>query len=87
MSADVHIADDGNDLAHWRTLRGDALEQSMLAVRWFVQPNDVIGGWCVTVVDLPPSSGYPEVADFLSERAARHIADLHNAALDAEMGA
>lgn len=68
-------------LDEWRSLRGADLEQAMLDSRWFVQPNDLIGGWAITVTDEPPSAGYPEVADFLSERAAWHIVELHNAAL------
>lgn len=66
----------------WRTLRGAELEDAMLRARWFVHPNDVIGGWSVTPADLPPSSGVPEVATFLSEQAARHITDLHNTSLE-----
>lgn len=68
-------------LDEWRTVRGADLEQAMLAARWYVQRNDLIGGWAITVTDEPPSAGYPEVADFLSERAARHIVELHNAAI------
>lgn len=69
-------------LDEWRSLRGADLEQAMLAARWFVQVDDLIGGWCVTVVDLPPSAGYPSVADFLSRAAAEHIVGLHNATLE-----
>ena len=69
-------------LTEWRALRGEALERQMLAARWFVQPNDLIGDWSITVTDEPPSAGYPEVADFLSRAAAQHIVDLHNAAID-----
>lgn len=66
---------------HWHTLRGRALVDAQLSARWHVHPNDVIGGWSLMPCDMPPSSGVPEVAGFLSEQAARHIADLHNAAL------
>jgi hypothetical protein len=69
------------DLDYWRALRGPDLEEAMLAARWFVQPDDPIGGWCVTVVDPPPSAGYPSVADFLSRTCAEHIELLHNADL------
>lgn len=65
----------------WRSLRGEDLERAMLDARWFVQPNDLIGGWSIMPVDRPPSSGFPEVADFLSKRAAEHIVGLHNAEL------
>lgn len=65
----------------WSVLRGADLEDAMLTSRWYAHPNDLVGGWCVTFVDLPPSQGAPSVADFLSERAAQHIVDLHNATL------
>lgn len=46
---------------------------------WYAQPNDLIGGWCVMPVDATPGvSNMPEVADFTTEQAARHIAFLHN---------
>lgn len=68
-------------LDDWRSLRGDDLEQAVLTARWWVHQDDTIGGWCIMPVNLPPSSGYPDVAHFLTESAARHIADLHNATL------
>lgn len=46
--------------------------------RWYALRNDVIGGWCVMPANQPPSWGIPEVADFVSEQVASHIADLHN---------
>lgn len=53
-----------------------------LGARWYVHPNDLIGGWCVMDVDQPPSAGPGTVADVVTEGVARHIADLHNRALD-----
>ena len=41
---------------------------------WFAWPNDLIGGWCVRVVDTPPSEGPGDVADFIEEADARLIA-------------
>lgn len=57
-----------------------------LAHRWYVHTNDVVGGWSILNVDAPPSRidyrlGQVEVATFMSEKAARHIANLHNAML------
>lgn len=49
-----------------------------LKVPWFAKPNDTIGGWCVMPVDEPPSYGVPEVADFITQELAEHIAKLHN---------
>ena len=50
-----------------------------LGVTWYAHPNDVIGGWCVMPVDSPPSKAkVQEVADTVTEAAARHIADTHN---------
>jgi hypothetical protein len=46
-------------------------------------PNDLIGGWCIMPVPVTPGTVYvPEVADFLSERNARYMANLHNARLE-----
>lgn len=55
--------------------------------RWYPVANDLIGGWSVTNVDKPPSQldhtkREFEVADFIDEDLARHIADLHNNWLD-----
>jgi hypothetical protein len=50
--------------------------------RWYARPNDLIGGYCVMPVDEPPSSGIPEVADFMDEHTAQHVAKLHNDWLD-----
>lgn len=48
-------------------------------VTWYGQPNDLIGGWCITTTDQPPGvSGIQEVADVVSEAAAKHIAEIHN---------
>ena len=62
----------------WRGLRGADLEQAIRAARWYVEPDDTIGGWCVMPADVPPSSGIPAVASFLSKAAAEHITALHN---------
>jgi hypothetical protein len=48
-----------------------------------VQPNDIVGGWSITVTDDPPSAGYPEVATLLSRASAEHIVELHDAYLAA----
>lgn len=61
-----------------RELRGDALVGYIMNADWYAQPDDLIGGWCVVPLDLPPSSGVFTIADFIDERAARHIAWLHN---------
>jgi hypothetical protein len=58
--------------------------EAILTARWYVQPDDEIGGWCVMPVDEPPSAGHPKVADFLSREMAEHVVELHNAALGAE---
>lgn len=59
------------------------MNHEIMTVRWYPRENDLVGGWCVMPADLPPSSGVHEVADVVSEEVARHIADLHNAALTA----
>ncbi|MEU4558390.1 hypothetical protein AB0F72_08370 [Actinoplanes sp. NPDC023936] len=68
---------------YWRHLCGTELIDAQLVARWFALADDTIGGWAVMPCDLPPSSGVSPVAAVPSERVARHIAELHNAALDA----
>lgn len=56
-----------------------------LGQRWYVYPNDLIGGWCITNVEKPPSEHNPYtfdehmVADFVCKEVADHVVDLHNA--------
>jgi hypothetical protein len=38
---------------------------------WHARPDDMIGGWCVTFEDRPPSQGGRQIADFVSEADAR----------------
>ena len=71
------------ELERIRQLTGDALETYLFACDWYVQENDLIGGTSIMPADEPPSSGWPEVAAFLSPKLAQHIAYLHNAWLDA----
>lgn len=60
----------------------DALYEAATPGTWYPKPNDLIGGWCVMNVDKPPSEVDNktefDVADFIPEPAARHIAALHN---------
>lgn len=65
----------------WRELRGAGLTDAMRRAKWFAWPDDTIGGWAVMPVNVPPSTGAPAVGSFLAEDLARHISDLHNAAL------
>lgn len=64
-------------------------EADLLGQPWYAVPNAVIGGWCVINRDLPDNSaietddGGRELACFLSEGIARHVAWLHQAALGA----
>lgn len=46
---------------------------------WRAEPDDLIGAWCV-VVDRrgTPATGNPPLGTFISQRLARHIAQLHN---------
>lgn len=41
---------------------------------WYLQPNDLIGGWCVRSVNSPPSEDPGTVADFILEQDAAFIA-------------
>jgi hypothetical protein len=63
---------------------GSRIIENQLKVRWFARENDLIGGWCVMPADQPPSEGTPEVADFIRQDVAEHIAELHNAWLDGQ---
>jgi hypothetical protein len=52
---------------------------SVLNVIWYAKPNDVIGGWCVMDVNATPGEAEKyEIADFISQEIAEHIAELHN---------
>jgi hypothetical protein len=53
--------------------------EEQLAARWYAMPDDVIGGWCVMPDEKPPSLGGWQIADFVSQEIAEHIAELHNA--------
>lgn len=48
--------------------------------RWFAQPENTIGGWCITLdrIDGTPADGNPTIATFLDEDAAKHMARIHN---------
>ena len=57
--------------------------------RWYAVVNDLIGGYVVSNVDKPCSaidsrkgSGEWQIADFMDEKTARYVADLHNFLLD-----
>lgn len=47
-------------------------------VKWYVQPDDLVGGWCITVEPKKPSTGVPVVADVTRKADAEHIVNLHN---------
>lgn len=66
------------DIEFLKTLTGPELEEEVLKRKWFVHPNDLIGGHCIMPVDAPPSSGCFEVADFISKKVADHVVRLHN---------
>ncbi|MFI6238358.1 hypothetical protein ACIBEF_00600 [Micromonospora sp. NPDC050795] len=53
-------------------------DAAIFAARWYAQPNDLIGGWCVMVTNQPPSAGGTMVADFTTRAIAEHMAELHN---------
>lgn len=64
-------------------LRGDALAEYLEQIRWYAVPNDLVGGWCIMPVPIGPRTlPIVEIANFLSERNARYMVDLHNARLE-----
>lgn len=46
--------------------------------KWYARENDLIGGWCIVPFDHPPSIGIITIADFMDERTARHVVEIHN---------
>ncbi len=57
--------------------------RELLAQRWYVVVNDVVGGWSVSNVDKPisqqdPKNGEWEIADFVTRDEAEAIAAEHN---------
>lgn len=73
--------EDATQLAHWRTLRGEALLTAFLDSRWYPMPDDLIGGWCIMPLPHPPSMNIPPIGEFLSQPIAEHVAELHNTRL------
>ena len=62
-------------------IMGGLGERNPIKVRWRAQPDDLIGGWCVTFPESDertPATGAVQVADFCREVDAQHIADIHN---------
>ena len=54
-----------------------------LRVRWQAAPQTTIGGWCVQPENEKPThEGGVEIACFVREADARHIAEVHNLWLD-----
>lgn len=50
-----------------------------LTVKWYVQPEDLIGGWCIMTTDYPPSENKGHyIADFIRKEDAEYIVELHN---------
>lgn len=78
MRAPTPPATGGAEIDRWNEMCGAELEAAILAATWYAHAGDLVGGWCVTVVDKPPSSGAVEVGSFLGEDVARHVAELHN---------
>lgn len=64
-------------------------EEEVLQRRWYAVPNDLIGGWDCATIDKPVSAirGKRPTRERIpvetwGELTARHVAELHNAALD-----
>lgn len=59
------------------------LQITEISKRWYVRPNDLIGGWCITIIDKPPSEinpceGVSIIGEFLGKELSEHIVTLHN---------
>lgn len=81
----VHQTDDGRTYSSVGPNRG-ALPEDYMNSRWYAMPDDLIGGWCIMLSQDPPSRGGYGVGDFISEEAAKHVAQLHNTWLLGEVG-
>jgi hypothetical protein len=62
---------------------GAQVEDVLLRSEWYAVPDDTVGGWAVANAPIPVSAhsrdvGVTAIGDFLSERAARHVVDVHN---------
>jgi hypothetical protein len=59
----------------------------LLSREWREQPDDTLGGWCVTLAEDPrsPADGALAIATFLSRAVATHIAEVHNRSLHEEI--
>jgi hypothetical protein len=57
----------------------------LLTHEWRAQPDNTMGGWCVTLAEDPraPADGALAIASFLTRTVATHIADVHNHSLRA----
>jgi hypothetical protein len=61
--------------------------EHVLRSAWIAQPDDNIGGWCVTLaIPATPAQGNPAIADFCDLKVAQHIVNLHNAHIAREIG-
>jgi hypothetical protein len=54
------------------------LDEYIMNNVWFVEADDMIGGWVIVPLPFPPSIGNIEIANFVREDNARYIAALHN---------
>jgi hypothetical protein len=59
-------------------------ELAMLDANWYVQPNDLFGGWCIMLDNRPPSAGGAMIIDCASRDIAEHVAELHNRTFEAK---
>lgn len=66
---------------------GNRLDHPALHRRWKVQPDDEIGGWCVTL-DVPgtPATGNRPLMSFVSEAVARYVVSLHHKVIGPDLG-
>lgn len=61
----------------WK-LGPDGLDKFIMNNVWFVEEDDLIGGCVIVPLPFPPSSGVPEISNFVREDNARYVASLHN---------
>lgn len=66
-------------------MNGGYSDVDIMRERWKAQPDNLIGGWCITLDRAgTPADGLPTLADFVSGQVAEHIVMLHNDWLSAQ---
>ena len=63
--------------------QAELFDAEVLTQKWYVKPDDLIGGWCVMNCDKPPSQadfrkGEYEIGCFMTKRIAQEMVMGHH---------